>query len=1047
MVREQARVLIVDDDRGACETIADVLRLKGHDVHTATEGRAGLRALATERFDVAIVDIQLPDIPGLEVLEAIKRASPATEVIFVTAFASVATAVQAINGAAFAYLVRPFEMDFLLATVKKALERQALTRAYRLVTEHILDAVFLLNTEGCFVFGNRRLEELTGYGLDELLGRPTSIVLTPEGARAREARMEAIQRGDAVPSFFDTELLRKDGTKLWVEVNTTSVVEDGRMVARIGAARDITVRKEAERRRAAESAVGTVLAEAATVSAAAVAVLHAIGEALGWDVGAVWMVDPECGLLRCLDVWHADASGAPAFEAATRQVTFERGMDLPGRVWSGAAPLWIADIATERNVLRGATASTDNLHAFLGFPLSLGHDVIGVVELFSRDIRPPNHVILDWVMSVGRQIAQFSERKHAEDQLRRTNATLEALIQSSPITVISLDLHGRVMRWNKAAERLFGWTEAEIMGRHLLMVPEDQEEEARRTLALWRKGVVTTDVEVVRRTRDGSLIPMSRSGGALRDGQGEVIGTIANLVDIRDRKRSEAALRESEERFRAMFEQAAVGIAEVTTGGRWLRVNQRLCDILGYTRDELLERTFQDITHPDDLVAELARVQQLLAGEIQTLSAEKRYLHKDGSTIWVEVTVSLVRDPGGEPRYSIAVVQDITGRRQLEEEYHHAQRMEGVGRLAGGIAHDFNNLLTIINGRCALIIASLPPSDPLQRHVGLIEKTVVRATALTRQLLAFSRKQVLQPKVVAINELVSRSMELLTRLIGEDIDLAFVPAPEAGRVHVDRGQLEQVIVNLVVNARDAMPDGGRLTIETANTALDAGYASHHVDVTPGRYVMLVVSDTGTGMSAEVQARIFEPFFTTKEPGKGTGLGLATVYGIVKQSGGHVRVYSEPGTGTTFKIYLPRTDAATQEERAPAVGAAPHGTETVLLVEDEADVRSLAREILEGFGYAVLEAGSPTEAIVIAERHAGTIDLLLTDVIMPRMSGRALAAAIAVSRPETRILFISGYADDAIIRHGVLEPGMHFLEKPFTPHTLAVKVRAVLDALD
>jgi nitrogen-specific signal transduction histidine kinase/CheY-like chemotaxis protein len=407
------------------------------------------------------------------------------------------------------------------------------------------------------------------------------------------------------------------------------------------------------------------------------------------------------------------------------------------------------------------------------------------------------------------------------------------------------------------------------------------------------------------------------------------------------------------------------------------------------------------------------------------------------------MAISMARDPVERSDYFIAVLQDITTRKQLEQELLHVQRMEGVGQLAGGIAHDFNNLLTVIGGRSQLALAKLQPADPLRHDLDLIQRTADRAAALTRQLLAFSRKQVLQPRVVDPNDVVGSSTNLLKRLIGENIDLMFVPAEDLGRVRVDPGHFEQVIVNLAVNARDAMPDGGQLTIETANVELDADYASRHVGLKPGPYVMLAVSDTGIGMDAATRARIFEPFFTTKGPGKGTGLGLATVYGIVKGSEGHIRVSSEPSAGTVFKIYLPRTEAAPDAEPAGDT-TRPRGTETILLVEDETEVRNLAREVLAGLGYTVLEAASAADAILIAQRHVGLIDLLLTDVVMPRMGGGALAEAVTAVRPETKILFMSGYTDDAIVRHGVLEAGVQLLEKPFTPERLSAKVRVVLD---
>jgi PAS domain S-box-containing protein len=532
-------------------------------------------------------------------------------------------------------------------------------------------------------------------------------------------------------------------------------------------------------------------------------------------------------------------------------------------------------------------------------------------------------------------------------------------------------------------------------------------------------------------------------GFPILDDAGNPYRTAGVASDITQSKQVLDELHESERRFRATFEQVAAGMGHTTLEGRWVRVNQRLCEIVGYTREELLARTFQDITHPDDLDLDLVAMRQLLANEIHTLAREKRYLRKDGAVVWVDLTVSTMRAPSGEPEYFIAVVQDITGRKELEQELLHAQRMEGVGQLAGGIAHDFNNLLTVIGGRGHLALAKLGPDDPLRRDLDLIQKTVDRAAALTRQLLAFSRKQILQPRVIDPNDLVRNLTDLLERVIGEDIELVFQPAADLGRVRVDPGQLEQVIVNLAVNARDAMADGGRLTIETSNVALDAGYIGRDVGMTPGPHVMLAVSDNGVGMDAATRARIFEPFFTTKGLGKGTGLGLSTVHGIVNQSGGHIQVHSEPGVGTVFKIFFPRTDAAPEAE-PPRDTTLPRGTETILLVEDEAEVRRLAREVLERLGYTLLEAKTATDAVLIAGRHVGLIDLLLTDVVMPRMGGGALAEAVTAARPETKILFMSGYTDDAIVRHGVLEAGVQLLEKPFTPEALSLKVRTVLD---
>ncbi|HVA01863.1 MAG TPA: response regulator [Terriglobia bacterium] len=384
-------------------------------------------------------------------------------------------------------------------------------------------------------------------------------------------------------------------------------------------------------------------------------------------------------------------------------------------------------------------------------------------------------------------------------------------------------------------------------------------------------------------------------------------------------------------------------------------------------------------------------------------------------------------------------------RGRLEEQLQQAQKMEAIGRLAGGIAHDFNNLLTIITGYGQLLLDHLPPDDKMRTYVNQIKKAGDRAASLTRQLLAFSRKQVLAPEVLDLNCVVANINKMLPRLIGEDIELVAVAYPDLGRVKADPGQIEQVIMNLAVNARDAMPQGGRLTIETANADLDENYSSQRRVVIPGAYVMLAVSDTGTGMTPEIQSQIFEPFFTTKEQGKGTGLGLATVYGIVKQSGGYIWVYSEAGKGTAFKIYLPRIYAAAGEaKKAEGVGRAKAGSETILVVEDNEAVRRLVRGILEARGYTLLEAGGGEEALKMIESHAGPIHLLLTDIVMPRVNGPELAARLAPLHPEVKVLYMSGYTDNAIVHHGILDSGTHFLQKPFTPETLARRVREVLD---
>ncbi len=511
-----------------------------------------------------------------------------------------------------------------------------------------------------------------------------------------------------------------------------------------------------------------------------------------------------------------------------------------------------------------------------------------------------------------------------------------------------------------------------------------------------------------------------------------------------ERKRIEKAMRETQERFLGIYESSKDAIAYLTLDGLFLDINDSFLKLTGHTKEELLTKTYQDLTPLEYRKFEADIVQKIIrTGE--PAEYEKEYLRKDGSRVAISLTVFVVKGRDSQPGGLAAIIKDITERKRLEAQFHQAQKMEAVGQLTGGIAHDFNNLLTIVNGYSEMLLQSLPANDPQRDNAVQIKEAGERAVALTRQLLAFSRKQMLEPKVLDLNAVVTNTEKMLTRMIGEDIKLAAALMPKLGRVKADPGQIEQVMMNLAVNARDAMPQGGKITIETANVELDENFARKHVVVKPGRYVMLAVSDTGCGMDAETQKRVFEPFFTTKGLGKGTGLGLATVYGIVKQSGGSIWVYSEVGRGTTFKVYLPRVEEEPDVVLPGAVRAAPlKGTETILLVEDDAPLRKLTQAILKKGGYAVLSAGHSDEAFRVCAEHKGPIHLLMSDVVMPDMSGYELAQRMTSAHPDMKVLYLSGYTDDTVVRHGVLDRSMAFLQKPFTTHGLLRKVREVLD---
>ncbi len=469
-----------------------------------------------------------------------------------------------------------------------------------------------------------------------------------------------------------------------------------------------------------------------------------------------------------------------------------------------------------------------------------------------------------------------------------------------------------------------------------------------------------------------------------------------------------------------------------------LEANKAAAKLYGYATDELQGMPLRELQPVEDVDRFLAqrRDTQKNAPEVW------RHRTKSGLAIDVEIAVHDIEYDGRT--LQLAVIMDVTGRRELEEQLRQAQKMEAVGMLAGGVAHDFNNLLTIISGYSQLILNNLQEGDANRHSAEQILKAGDRAAALTNQLLAFSRRQVLQPKVIDLNRLVNGMSAMLRRLISEDIDLRLALHGTLGSVNADPGQIEQVLMNLVVNGRDAMPSGGALTIETANVTLDDHYAARHIAVKPGPYVMLAVSDTGSGMDEATRKRLFEPFFTTKAPGKGTGLGLSTVFGIVKQSGGSVEVYSEEGRGSSVKIYLPRFDRVAVEEREVRAKRAPKGSETILLVEDDEMVRTLVRETLEGEGYKILDSADPIAAQRISENFRGKIQLLITDVVMPKFNGKELARGLVEKRPEMKVLYMSGYTDSAIVNSGILHKEVSFLQKPFTPTNLLTKVREVLE---
>jgi len=510
-----------------------------------------------------------------------------------------------------------------------------------------------------------------------------------------------------------------------------------------------------------------------------------------------------------------------------------------------------------------------------------------------------------------------------------------------------------------------------------------------------------------------------------------LLATLGRAGERSQRRRAEAGRQESEDRLRRIFDHVSDALFIADDSGRILDANPAACALTGFSVEELRDLPLLTVLPESANATGASRMLSAHNGQNGSASGQKRVLQIDAAAF--------------TPGVMVYTVRDLTNQSRLEEQLAQSQKMDAVGQLAGGVAHDFNNILTVILSYSSLLLSDFEESDPRREDVQEISNAATRASGLTSQLLAFSRKQLMEPRVISVNSVVVGLEKLLRRLIGEDIELATTLEPNLFLINADPGQLEQVLINLVVNARDAMPDGGRLNITTSNTALSSGHTDGRLAAAPGDYVMVAVSDTGTGMTREVQGRVFEPFFTTKLQGKGTGLGLSTVYGIVKQSGGDVWIYSEPGEGTTFKVYFPRVmdgeeSVIPREESLTATG----GSETVLIVEDDASLRALSARILEGNGYTVLLARNGLEALAIASGHGGHIDLVASDVVMPKMNGRPLVEKLLESRKGMSVLFMSGYTDDEVMRRGVIDGRTAFLQKPFTPAQFAKKVREVLD---
>ena len=641
-------------------------------------------------------------------------------------------------------------------------------------------------------------------------------------------------------------------------------------------------------------------------------------------------------------------------------------------------------------------------------------------------------------------VYDVTDRKRSEEALRESEEKYRMLADNSMDVIWQMNLKLVFIYASPSVTNIMGYTVDEWVGTRLSQHASTKEffNMARKALYAIKhyKEFKTLTFDVVMLRKDGTEIPVEITSQLLFNKKGLPIGLQGTTRDITKRKQAEESMQESEERLRTIFDTIQAGFVVIDAETHTIvDANPTAVKTIGAPK----ERIIGHVCHKYICPAEKGKCPITDLGQ-EMDNSERILLKANGEEVPILKTVTPILLSGKECLLDSFI--DITEKKKLEAQFQQAQKMEAVGRLAGGVAHDFNNLLSIVIGNAELMLMGLAEDDPFRKKLEQIKGGGERAASLTRQLLAFSRKQILQPVALDLNLLISGFVKMLERLIGEDVELETALAPELRRVEADPGQIEQVIMNLVINARDAMPDGGKLNIKTVNADLDEDYTKEHdAGLQPGPYVMFAVSDTGMGMDEETHALIFEPFFTTKEEGKGTGLGLSTVYGIVKQSGGHIWVYSEPGQGTTFKTYLPAVEGKTVQVQKEQASADLTGSETILIVEDDDALRNLGRKILELQGYKILEAENGIEALKVSEEHGGQIHLMITDVVMPKMGGRELEERLRPLRPKMKVVYMSGYTDETIVNHGVLKPGIEFLQKPLRSESLKRKVREVLDA--
>jgi len=1005
--KEPIDVLIVEDSPTQAESLKYLLERNHYKVIVAENGKQALARFNERKPTLVISDIVMPEMDGFELCKQIKldENNGDVPVILLTSLSSSEDVLEGLACGADNFITKPYNEDYLISSVENILTSRKLRKGGRV----------RIGVE--ITFGGKK--RFVTADQQQML---TLLISTYEAAVQRNSELVKAQNELSSMNERLDETVRERTERIR---HLTSVLQGIRNVNQL-------IVREKHPARLIHDACQKLI------------------ETRGFNFAWIALLDGSKKITLTAEAGLGDSF--QLMEEKLKRGEFPscvgKALEQPGVVITKDTSSTCGDCPLAGGKYVGSAGMTMRLEhegkvyglIGLSIPLHFAEDEeeLGLFEEVAGDIAFGLY-----------GIEQEEKRKRAEDGLRESEERYSTLFRNAVEGILVADMETkRFVYANPSICRMLGYSEDEIKRLGVQDIhPAESLEHVLSEFEAMALGKRPLPMELPCQRKDGSVIyaDITASGMILNKRHCNV----GFFSDITERKRAEDALKESEERFRSLFEQAAdcIILMEIMPDGLPVirDANSATSRILGYEHSELIGKPVSFLTtNPNDMEPIKERRRKVLSREATVFEDEHRC--KDGTIRVFECSVK--ENHVGSRIFAISVERDITERKKLEQQLHQAMKMEAVGRLAGGVAHDFNNILSVIISYAGFIIQELRENDPMREDAQEIKDAGYRAAALTKQLLAFSRKETIKPEVLNLNNVVENLNKMLRRIIGEDIEFAAVLEKDLGNVKVDPGQMEQVLANLAVNARDAMPEGGKLLIETKNAHLDEQYSQGHISVLPGSYVMLAVSDTGCGMDAKTLTQIFEPFFTTKDVGKGTGLGLATVYGIVKQNNGYVLAYSEPGQGTSFKIYLPliESDVVPIKDVKISVDDSLRGTETILLAEDEEAVRKIASRILKKNGYTVIEAGNGGEALLACERHDGPIHLLLTDVIMPQMSGKALAERLKKIRPEIKAVYMSGYTNNAIAHQGVLDEGVNFVQKPFAEIDLLKMIRKALSTL-